>query len=318
VRILITGAAGFVGAHAVAYLSEAGHEVVATDRVPVQAARRLTALVSPGAVRYLAGELAEQLPAAMSGVDQVWHLAANADIPLGVTDTRIDLRESPMLTREVLESMREHRVDSIVFPSTSGVYGSVHHGVLDETAGPLLPNSMYAAGKLASEGLISAYCATFGLQARIFRLGNVVGGRMGRGIVRDFVGKLRRKPAVLDVLGDGTQRKSYVLIDDVIAGMAQVGGWPAQAEPRCDVYNLAAGDSADVAEVARAVADALGIPPPRLVPTGASWQGDQPVIELSIAKALATGWRPANTAQEAVRIAAQRLLGEPEEKMVPA
>jgi UDP-glucose 4-epimerase len=218
----------------------------------------------------------------------------------------------------VLEAMRAHHVPSIVFPSTSGVYGSLHRGVLDEATGPLLPNSLYAAGKLACEGLISAYCATFQLRARMFRLGNAVGGAMARGIVPDFIRKLREEPTTLRVLGDGGQRKSFVLVDDVIDGMIHIGCDDTSAEPGCDIYNLAAGGSADVAAVAEAVATAMGIPRPRLVTGGDSWRGDQPVVELRIAKAMATGWRPTYSPQEALRIAAERLLAELDEQLVTA
>ncbi|MFJ4185184.1 NAD-dependent epimerase/dehydratase family protein [Kitasatospora sp. NPDC089509] len=304
-RILVTGAAGFVGAHAVHHLVAAGADVVATDLVPAAEAARLAAPIATG-VRYVAGELGSVLPEVMRGADEVWHFAANADIPLGVRDTSVDIRESVLLTRLVLEAMREHSVPLLVYPSTSGVYGSTARPVVTEADGPLLPNSLYAAGKVAGEALVSAYCQTFGLRARILRLGNVVGGAMGRGIVRDFVRKLSEAPGRLTVLGDGCQRKSYVLVDDVIDGMRHLA---AAGEAPCEVYNLAAGDSLDVNGVARAVAEALGLPMPELVTDGVSlsWQGDQPVVELGIAKALASGWSPRWTAAESVRIAAERI-----------
>jgi UDP-glucose 4-epimerase len=246
----------------------------------------------------------------MPGVDHVWHFAANADIPLGASDTAVDLRTSVQLTRLVLESMREHGADKMLFPSTSGVYGRLGGRALREDDGPLLPQSMYAAGKLGCEGLISAYSYTFGLHATVFRLGNVVGGQMGRGIVRDFVDRLRRDPETLPVLGNGRQRKSYVLVDDVIEGMQHIGSAePVDDDEPCDVYNLAAGGSVDVAGVAREVARALELPAPRLVPSGdvLSWPGDQPIVELSIEKALRTGWRPQRTAPEAIAESARRI-----------
>lgn len=315
-RVLVTGAAGFVGSHAVAALHRAGFDVMATDLVAAHSASRLHGLIEPdaaapgGAVRYVVGELSEVLTSVMPGVAHVWHFAANADIPLGVRDTAVDLRTSVQLTRLVLESMREHGADRILFPSTSGVYGRNAGHALRESDGPLLPQSMYAAGKLGCEGLISAYGYTFGLRGTIFRLGNVVGGRMGRGIVRDFVHSLHRDPETLPVLGDGRQRKSYVLVDDVIEGMLHIGSAePADGDEPCDVYNLAAGDSVDVAGVAREVAGALELPVPRLVPSGdpLSWPGDQPIAELSIEKALGTGWRPRWTAAEAVAESARRI-----------
>ncbi|MGH3764591.1 MAG: NAD-dependent epimerase/dehydratase family protein [Pseudonocardiaceae bacterium] len=308
--VLITGAAGFIGSHVGAALRRSGQEVIVTDLVSEADAVRLKR-VRDGGARYVAGRLTDVLPEVMSEVHEVWHFAANADIPLGLRDTTVDIRESVLLTRHVMESMREHGVTSLVFPSTSGVYGNGLGPTMTERDGPLLPVSLYAAGKVAAEGLISAYCATFGLRARIFRLGNVVGGAMGRGIVRDFIRKLSENSESLPVRGDGRQRKSFVLVDDVIAGMRHIGATAADGLP-CDVFNLAAGDSIGVGDVARAVAMAMDLPQPRLIAenTALSWVGDQPVVELSIDKALATGWRPVHMAFDAVRIAAERMVRE--------
>lgn len=308
-RILVSGAAGFLGSHAVRSLHAAGHDVVATDVVPAPDASRLADLIGSPGLTYVARELVQALPQVMPEVAEVWHFAANADIPLGAKDTTVDLRESTLLTQRVLESMRAHAVPAILFPSTSGVYGNGLGPVVRESDGPLLPCSLYAAGKLASEGLISAYGHMFGVRGLIFRLGNVVGGAMGRGIVRDFIAKLRVTPNVIQVLGDGRQRKSYVLADDVIAGMSWISAHASRDEP-VHVFNLAAGDSVDVAGVAAAVAAAMGLPSPRITTTTTelSWSGDQPVIELGIERALATGWRPTATAVRAVEIAAGRLL----------
>lgn len=316
--VLITGAAGFVGAHAAHHLHRAGVGVVATDLVPADEATRLEGALGTEGFRYVPGGLAEVLSEVVPGVDEVWHFAANADIPLGIRDTTVDLRESVLLTRQVMEAMREHGVPSLVYPSTSGVYGSGLGPTVSESDGPLLPNSLYAAGKVAGEALVSAYCQTFGLRARIMRLGNVVGGGMARGIVRDFIRKLTESPDRLTVLGDGRQRKSYVLVDDVIDGMRRLSA--VDGRP-CEVYNLAAGGSLGVADVARAVAEAMGIPMPELVSDGPvlSWAGDQPVVELDIARALAAGWSPRHTAAEAVTVAARRILdGSAVREAVPA
>jgi UDP-glucose 4-epimerase len=311
VTILVTGAAGFLGSHAVRSLIGEGRAVVATDRVPDQEAVRLLDIPRSDLFRYVPGELVANLSTVMPGVTQVWHFAANADIPLGARDTFVDMRDSILLTQQVLESMRDHRVRSIVFPSTGGVYGNRSAAAARENEGPLLPVSLYAAGKLGSEALISAYAHMFDIRGMIFRLGNVVGGSMGRGIVRDFIAKLRADPRELPVLGDGRQRKSYVLVDDVLAGIRWIDTYGPKDDP-VQVYNLAAGDSLSVAEVGEAVAAAMGLPMPRLRIQGhvLAWAGDQPVIALSIEKALATGWTPMAKCAEAVKTATIRLLAE--------
>ena len=310
-RILVTGAAGFVGSHAVRHLHGLGHEVIATDVVEPMAAWRIRGASCKG-IRYLVGSLGDVVGEAVIGVDQVWHFAANADIPLGARDTTVDLRESVLLTQKVLEAMRTQGVRVLLFPSTSGVYGNHAGPAARETDGPLLPRSLYAAGKLACEGMISAYSSLFDLNAFIFRLGNVVGGAMSRGIVRDFIIKLREDSHVLPVLGDGTQRKSYVFVEDVIDGMRLISSRASGDCSRCEVYNLAAGGSVAVTEVAQRVAAAMGLPMPEIKAAagGLSWPGDQPIIELSIGKAFSTGWRPKMSAADAVTAAAQLLLAD--------
>ncbi|ATW50695.1 NAD-dependent epimerase/dehydratase family protein [Streptomyces peucetius] len=309
---LVTGAAGFVGSHAVKHLLGTGRRVIATDTLPRDRAERLDALDSP-AFRYVEGDLHTLLPGVLEGIDEVWHFAANTDIPLGATDTGVDLRESLLLTQSVLEGMRTHGVRTLVFPSSSAVYGDLPLASVAETDGPLLPNSLYGAGKAACESLISAYCASFGIRARIYRLGNVLGGAMGRGIVRDFVRKLGEDPRRLTVLGDGLQSKSYVLVDDVVAAMDHLTRTTAgPGHPACDVYNVAADESVSVREVARLTAEAMELAAAEILTSGEklSWTGDQPVIELDTAKARAAGWQASHDARAAVSICAQRLVRE--------
>lgn len=311
-RILVTGAAGFIGSHAIRHLHGLGHEIIATDLVEQATAWRIRGMLCDEGVRYLVGPLADVIGEAATGVDQVWHFAANADIPLSARNTAIDLRESVLLTQKVLEAMRVRGIGAIVFPSTSGVYGNHAGPVARETDGPLLPCSLYAAGKLACEGMISAYASLFGLSAFIFRLGNVVGGAMSRGIIRDFIIKLRKDSHILPVLGDGRQRKSYVFVEDVIGGMRHISSLASADGGRCEVYNLAAVGSVAVTEVAQRVAAAMGLPAPEIRPAGGrlSWPGDQPVIELAIDKASGTGWRPVMSAPDAVTTAARLLLAD--------
>jgi UDP-glucose 4-epimerase len=308
-RILVTGAAGFVGSHAALVLHLSGHDIVATDRVELESARSNGRLINFPECQYVQGELSSIITQVMRGIDEVWHFAANADIPLSARDTAVDMRESILLTQSVLESMREFRVPVMYFPSSGAVYGNGLGPVARESDGPLLPCSLYAAAKLACEGMVSAYAHLFGLRCHIFRFGNLVGGAMRRGIVWDFIGKLHRNSLELTILGDGGQRKSYVLVEDVIAGMRWIGDHLSENVP-ASLFNLAAGDSLDVRGVVYAVAEAMGIAAPRIKMSSEaiSWPGDQPVIELSIERAISTGWKPNANAYNAVRVAAERLL----------
>lgn len=322
--VLVTGAAGFAGAHVTRALIAQGRQVIAVDRVPAASAHRLRDLVGRPGLEYAEGDLHSLVGEVISGaggaggvsgtagVSEVWHFAANTDIPLSAQDTGIDIEQSVLLTRQVLEAMRRGGVRKIVFPSTSAVYGNAARAALREDFGPLAPGSLYGAGKVSAEAVISAYCHLFGMKGWVFRLGNLVGGQMARGIVLDFLRKLRHDAKVLPVLGDGRQRKSYVLVDDAVEAMIRISGSPGGADTPCEIYNVASSGSLTVREVAAAVAEALGEPEPRLeIATSApSWPGDQPVVELDISKARASGWSPRFTPHEAVVVAARRLLTE--------
>ncbi|MFD9406483.1 NAD-dependent epimerase/dehydratase family protein [Streptomyces sp. NPDC059989] len=332
--VLVTGAAGFAGAHVTRALIAQGRRVIAVDRVPAASAHRLRDLVGRPGLEYAEGELHSLVGEVISGVggvggvsgtggagtvSEVWHFAANTDIPLSAQDTGIDIEESVLLTRQVLESMRRGGVGKIVFPSTSAVYGNAARTALREDFGPLAPGSLYGAGKVSAEAVISAYCHLFGIRGWIFRLGNLVGGQMARGIVLDFLRKLRQDAKALPVLGDGRQRKSYVLVDDAVEAMIKISRSPGDSDTPCEIYNVASSGSLTVREVAAAVAEALGEPEPRLeITTSApSWPGDQPVVELDISKARASGWSPRFTPHEAVVAAARRLLTELEDERNP-
>ncbi|MCL0094945.1 NAD-dependent epimerase/dehydratase family protein [Dehalococcoidia bacterium] len=142
--------------------------------------------------RFIEADLLDfdTLKQAMKGHEVIWHLGANTDIPVGNRVTDLDLKNCTIATRNVLEAMRQNNLDKIVFASSACVYGDAPPVALAETFGPLLPISLYGAGKLAGEGLISAYCHLFGMKAWIFRFANVMGARMGHGVIYDFIQKL--------------------------------------------------------------------------------------------------------------------------------
>ena len=161
----------------------------------------------------------ETLIEAARGHDAVVHLASNPDIARAATEPSIDFDEGTLLTHHVLEAMRVAGVERILYASGSGVYGDLGETEADEDWGPLVPISTYGASKLAGEALISAYSFMFGLSGRAFRFGNVVGPRQTHGVGFDFVRALLADPTRLRILGDGTQSKSYIHVDDVIDAM---------------------------------------------------------------------------------------------------
>ncbi|HJQ93631.1 MAG TPA: NAD-dependent epimerase/dehydratase family protein, partial [Candidatus Thermoplasmatota archaeon] len=226
------------------------------------------------------------------------------------TDPSGHYEQNVTVTFQVLEAMRRHGVRHLVFTSTSTVYGRATAMPTPEGYGPLLPISVYGACKLACEALVAAYAGTFGFDALLFRFANVVGPRSTHGVTYDFVHKLRKDPATLEILGDGRATKSYVSVTDTVAGMMHaIRHAPAGAQP----YNIGSLDAIPVTRIAEIVAEVLGAKP-RLKFTGgakdgAGWVGDVKAMSLDVTRLmeLGPGWKPRHSSEDAIRIAAQDL-----------
>ncbi|MCL0053249.1 NAD-dependent epimerase/dehydratase family protein [Dehalococcoidales bacterium] len=310
-RYFITGGAGFIGSHLVDRLMEEGNQVTVYDNLVSGKREWIEHHLGKKSFRFIEADLLDfdTLKQAMKGHEVIWHLGANTDIPTGNKITDLDLKNCTIATRNVLEAMRQNNIDKIVFASSACVYGDAPPVALAETFGPLLPISLYGAGKLAGEGLISAYCHLFGMKAWIFRFANVVGARMGHGVIYDFIQKLKQNPKELEILGDGSQEKPFFLVEDCIDGMLCAFN---NSDNQYDVYNLGCESFTTVTRVAQIVTEEMGLRDVNFKYTGGKrgWPGDVPVVHFSIDKMKKLGWSATHTSDEAVRIAARRLLGK--------
>lgn len=312
-KVLITGGAGFLGSFLSEEMVRQGAKVTIYD-VFRQGLGRIRHLVENEALEVIEGDMLDfpKVVNAVPGKDFIWHLAGNTDIPLGLRNTATDLNDGIVATRNLLEAMRESRVRKLVFPSSGAIYGEKTQGFRKETNGPTLPISLYGAGKVACEAFISAYSHLFGIQAWIFRYGNVISGRISHGAILDFIRALRTNPKELEILGDGTQTKSYLLAEECIEGMLYVMSHTPlkENEGYCDVFNLGASDETVVLDIAKIVIKEMGLPDCKIKLKGGErgWPGDQAKIALDISKIRAMGWQPKYTSGEAVRIAVQRML----------
>jgi len=288
-KTLLIGGSGFVGQHLYRYLTGAGHSVRIFDkRVPKEGSGVF------GDVKDL-----ELLTEAMRGSDLVFHLASNPDISKAATEPTIDFYEGTLLTQNVLEAMRISGVRRLVYFSGSGVYGENAAAVFGESHGPLLPISTYGASKLAGEALICSYCHMFGLNAVVFRPANIVGSGQTHGIGYDLLRKLRRDPLHLRVLGDGSQKKSYIHVGDVMDAIAAI---VPQDCVGYDVLNVANDDAITVAQIVNMAVDVMGVSPSIEYAGGdRGWNGDVPVIRLDCKELKAYGWTALHTSAEAMR-----------------
>ncbi|HIG34254.1 MAG TPA: NAD-dependent epimerase/dehydratase family protein [Candidatus Poseidoniales archaeon] len=308
---LVTGGGGFIGSHLVDALVEQGNEVRVIDNFSSGREEFLSHHDGNGSVEVHRGDLLDQgaVIAAMEGVETVHHLAANPDIRLGIEVTDTDLRQGTMATYNVLEAMRIAEVRRISFASSSAVYGEADVMPTPEDYGPVMPISLYGASKLAGEALITAWAGTFGAQGFIHRFANIVGPRGTHGVIFDFIHKLKRDPARLEVLGDGNQEKSYMSAHDCVQSMIHVIGLGGDGPV---LNNLGTGDTCSVSRIAEIVIEESGFEDVSIDFTGGErgWAGDVPKTYLDVTKLLDTGFEPTTMSEQAVRDTARVLISE--------
>ena len=313
---LVTGGAGFIGSHLIdALLSDQGvGEVRVLDNFSSGRREHLAHHQNNSRLKVHEVELLdlEKILPHFKGVNTVFHLAANPDARWGIDNTRLDLEQETIVTYNVLESMRRNNVPQIVFSSSGTVYGDVGTTVTHEGLGPCLPVSLYGAGKVASEGLISAFCGTFGTRAVIFRFGNIIGERTTHGAVFDFIRQLAKNSSELKVLGNGFQAKPYVYVRDLVQGLMFGKKKCGELEAsKFDVFNLAPGGATNVRFIAEELVSQLGFAGRTKILYGESaqgWPGDVPQSRMDSAKLAGAGFSLPRSSDEAVRFAINRIL----------
>ncbi|HUE36764.1 MAG TPA: NAD-dependent epimerase/dehydratase family protein [Candidatus Acidoferrum sp.] len=313
---LVTGGAGFIGSHLIdALLSDQTiGEVRVLDNFSSGRREHLAHHQNNSRLKVHAVELLdlEKILPHFKGINTVFHLAANPDARWGIDNTRLDLEQETIVTYNVLESMRRNNVPQIVFSSSGTVYGDVGTAVTHEGLGPCLPVSLYGAGKVASEGLISAFCGTFGMRAVIFRFGNIIGERTTHGAVFDFIRQLAKNSSELKVLGNGFQAKPYVYVRDLAQGLVFGKKKCGELEAsKFDVFNLAPGGATNVRFIAEELVSQLGFAGRTRILYGESaqgWPGDVPQSRIDSAKLAGAGFSLSRSSDEAVRFAINRIF----------
>ena len=305
-RVLVTGAAGFIGSYIVDWLLEQGCEVIGVDNFVLGRKENLHRALANDNFDLLAVDMADYdlsyqaiTEAAKGRIDFVWHMAASSDISAGVADPAIDLRNTFMTTYNTIAIMRELAVPRLAFASSSAIYGD-RGDTLTEDSGPLFPISNYGAMKLASEGIISAAVEGFLDRAWIFRFPNVVGKRSTHGVIYDFINKLRGDTSLLKVLGDGTQCKGYLHVSDLLSAMNYIVD---KASDKLNYFNIGNNDDGATVEfIARTVVNSMA--PGANIKYGRGnkgWVGDVPHVKYSIEKLETLGWKPELSSEGAIQ-----------------
>ena len=301
-KYFIAGGAGFIGSHITRLLLAQGNEVTVYDNFTSGEDWHLETVINNPVLKIERKDIKDidSLTVAMAGHDIVYHFASNPDIAKAVTQPDIDFWEGTYLTNNVLEAMRRSGTTKLIYASGSGVYGEVTETAIREDYPNMRPISTYGASKLACEALICSYSFMFGIDAAAFRFANVVGPNQTHGVGYDFVLRLLQDSSELRILGDGTQNKSYIYIDDVISAMRLV---ETKHLKGFDLYNIATLDSITVTEIANIAAGALGLTNVTYNYSGGKrgWKGDVPIIRMDSSKIRALGWNNSYTTQEAIK-----------------
>ena len=320
-NVLVTGGAGFIGSSLIPVLLEKGYQVTAVDRSSISKKWRLDPLLSLDNFQIIQLNLLDidKVSEVVKGSDIVYHLAATTEVRNGQFDTSVDYLNNTVGTRNILESMRcSDRCKKIIFTSSSVVYGEPSVIPTPESYGPLKPISLYGASKLASEAYISAYVGSFGIQATIFRLANIVGSMSGHGVIFDFFKKLKQSDGKhLEILGDGKQMKSYLYIDDCINAL--IYGLD-QYVPALEIYNVGSDDQVDTNTIASMIISEMGLSADIKYRSeqgdGRGWLGDVKDMLLSTDKLKKRGWKNNHSSKDSVSLTIKKVIEQKPMKSV--
>jgi len=312
-KVFITGGAGFIGSHLTDRLCIENVDVVVFDNLSAGKLENIEKWLNAPNFQFILGDLLfpEKILEHLKGCETVFHLAANPEVRISSENPKLHYEQNVLATFNLLEAVRKtDSVKTLVFASTSTVYGDAKQIPTREDYAPLKPISVYGASKLASEALIISYAYNYGFKAVIYRLANIVGSRAQHGVICDFVKKLRKNPERLEILGNGTQRKSYLHVNDcvdaILFGMNFVG-------EKAEIFNVGSEDQITVKEIADIVCRKMGLKNVQYVFTGGvddgrGWKGDVKFMLLNIDKIKKLGWKPKLNSRQAVEKAVEEIL----------
>lgn len=308
-KYAIVGGAGFIGSHFVDVLASKGNEVLVIDNFCSGSVDRVSKHYGKEFFRIENRDAADTpgLTELFGDVNTVIHLASNPDIALAASNPRIDFLQGTALTESVLEAVRLAGVSTVLYASGSGVYKSSGLEPISEDS-QLMSISTYGASKLAGESLLSAYNFMFGIRAIAFRFANVVGPRQTHGVGYDFMRKLKKDSSKLQILGDGSQTKSYIDVLDVVEAVLHV---EEKMGTNFDVFNVSTPDYITVREIAELAVEASGLHLDDVEfefgQSDRGWKADVPKIYLDSSKIRRQGWDSKLSSREAVWSALQTM-----------
>lgn len=310
----VTGGAGFIGSHIVDRLVSSELDVRVLDNLSNGNLSNLKNSKDKKNFHFVKKNIEDfkALKKTLNDVKSVFHIAANPEVRTGFDHPEISFKENIQNTFHLLEAIRQNDIDTIVFASSSTVYGEPEIIPTPESYGPLVPISPYGASKLACEAMISSYCHTYGINGLMFRFANIIGSRSNHGVIVDFIKKLKTNSQTLEVLGDGKQSKSYLHVSDCIDSFFFC---LSKLNKRTEIFNIGNDGMTDVLTIANIVCNCMGLKDVEIKTTGGvdggrGWKGDVKLMQLDITKLKKLGWVPKMSSNLGVEHAVKELLQE--------
>jgi UDP-glucuronate 4-epimerase len=306
-RLLVTGAAGFIGSHVIEALAAQGDEVVGVDNFDPFYPRALKERNLSEVGRLPTFSFWEQdmldvaaLRERLTPDTVIVHLAAKAGVRPSLADPVAYARVNVTGTAAVLEAARQAGVSRIVFGSSSSVYGDSTPVPFREDAVAVAPVSPYAATKRAAELLLGSVSPTYGFRAASLRFFTVYGPRQRPDLAIHAFTRKMVEGDTLTLFGDGTQARDYTYCDDIVAGVLAAIHWTAKAPIGVETFNLGGNRAVATEAMVAEIATALGITPK------VAWAPMQPgdvqrtVADLTKSKAV-LGYVPKTPFPEGIR-----------------
>ena len=299
-RVLVTGGAGFIGSHLIeSIIQEYDVNVLIIDNFSRGKKENLAQIKNK--VSIIEGDL-RNLDFALSNVKDVdlgFHLAANYSVKLSSSDPIFDFNSNALATLHILEAMRKNDVNTMVFASSSTVYGEVEMLPIPETA-ELKPISNYGASKVCAETYVHSFSKPYGINGLILRYANIIGPRSDHGVVPDFFKKLKENKKRLLIFGNGKQRKSYLFVSDCVNATLLL---LKNFRHGFDVYNVGSEEWITVDDIARIVCDEMDLKNVEFEHTGGErgWLGDVKEFLLDVKKLKLLGCKPKYSIEQSIR-----------------
>ncbi len=309
---LITGGAGFIGSNLIKSLSDKFEHIICIDNLSRGKKEYLNKLnnlifIQEDLSDYkIISKYIQDLQREMK-IEEIWHMVANSDIPSGVADSEVDLKDTFLTTYSLCKTFDQCPPNKFIFASSSAVYGDMGEKMINENSSPLFPISNYGSMKLASEALLSSWVEKHLTKLIIFRFPNVVGTPATHGVIYDFLKRLKQQNKYLKVLGNGLQKKPYLLCDDLIEIMIFLKNIHNKKR---DIYNIGPSDEGvlvkDIAKIACEIAGDQSTVI-KFEKEDRGWIGDVPKFKYDTSKLYKTGWEKELYSLNAIKIAAKQI-----------